>query len=162
MQGVIEQIRLYYPEVASLLNPPVRDENLLDMAQSLDLPDDYYRLYALADGEAEESDGVFGLHRLMPLSESLDGIVTEPRELNDILSNCSYEMFVPVFSTPGRQQLGYAKHREGWDFAEYDIWPSKTTMAALSDFIHSFSEKLRSGGYTTEAGLQGLIDRDEM
>ena len=56
MQGVIEQIRLYYPEVASLLNPPVRDENLLDMAQSLDLPDDYYRLYALADGEAEERD----------------------------------------------------------------------------------------------------------
>jgi hypothetical protein len=58
--------------------------------------------------------------------------------------------------------IGYAKHGDEWDFAEYDIWLSKHQEESVNGFLHVFFDKLEKDGYTTEDGINGLIDIDEM
>jgi hypothetical protein len=56
-----------FPEISNLLRPPTTDSTLLVKAKSLDLPNDYYDIYSMFDGEEYDSNGVFGLHKLLPL-----------------------------------------------------------------------------------------------
>ena len=151
-----------FPEISNLLRPPTTDSTLLVKAKSLDLPNDYYDIYSMFDGEEDDSNGVFGLHKLLPLSESLAKQITDKDELKDIPNKYQYDLFVPVFKTPGRQMIGYAKHGDEWDFAEYDIWLSKHQEYSVNGFLHVFFDKLEKDGYTTEDGINGLIDIDEM
>jgi|GEM_PF-3193731 len=163
MNALIELIRLKHPEMADLLQPVMNGSDLLQEFEKMQLPDDYYQTYRVVNGEKEESDGVFGLHKLLPLEVALKHIVKDPEELANFKGKFTYELFVPIFQIPGRVLIGYAKKDDGWDFAEYDLGVSPSRYAtSLTDFFQQFKAKLLNDGYATESGFKGLIDRDEM
>ncbi|GGK65924.1 hypothetical protein [Amphritea balenae] len=161
MEHVLDLIRESYPEIFQLFQPVNANSELIKKAKIIGLPNDYYQLYSLVDGEVESSHGVFGLHRFLPLVESLENQITDPEALIDIPRKFQYDLFVPLFQTPGRQLIGYAKYGHQWDFAEYDVWLGKLNDQSLTTFLDSFYTKLKQGGYVTEQGINGLIDQAE-
>ena len=156
MRNIINQLNESFPNTSALLIPAQnQDFSPLD---SLDLPNDYFEIYDIINGEVADSDGVFGLNRMLTLEESIDGIVDNPDDLTCYsMDNVSAVVFVPIFQSPGRQQLGYAKLDDVWIFCEYDIGVEPWDQPALSDFMHEFHSQLISDGFIEDEELRGLI-----
>jgi hypothetical protein len=149
--------------MAELFLPVSKNTDLINKFKKLGLPSDYYQIYSVVNGEKETSAGIFGLHKLLPLEIAFELIVEDKDELMNFRGKFNYEIFVPIFKIPGRALIGYAKNMERWDFAENDLGTSKHAYAeSLTDFLQQFKTKLIADGYTTEEGINGLIDRDEM
>lgn len=110
MEEVFQLIQKQYPVFAKLWRPTNTESNSVSVAKSLELPDDYYEFYSFFDGENDDSDGLFGLHKCLPQGVSLDLVIRDKEELKDIPRKYQYDLFVPIFKTPGRQLIGYAKH----------------------------------------------------
>lgn len=163
MEDLISLIRSKHPKEAELFQPVSDNADLIQKFEKFGLPDDYYQIYNVVNGEKDESNGVFGLHKLLPLEIASEQIVRDKEELENFREKFTYEIFIPIFKIPGRVLIGYAKKEGGWDFAEYDLGASKSRYAeSLTDFLQQFKAKLLVDGYTTEEGFNGLIDRDEM
>ncbi len=158
MEVIFKDLESAYPKAYSLLKFS-RSENL-DSLNSLELPEDYYFLYSLISHEAEESDGVFGLHKLLPAN--LANAVSDPEFLKSYKLGETAEIFIPIFQSPGRQQLGYAKFNGSWSFCELDLGVEPTSYATLTAYLDNFHQKVQSNGYVEEDELLGLIDEDDM
>lgn len=163
MKDLVDLVRSKFPREAELFQPVSANLDLIEEFKKIGLPDDYYQIYSVINGEKDESDGVFGLHKLLPLEAAYEQIVRDAEELMNYREKFNYEMFVPVFKVPGRVFVGYAKKDDGWDFAEYDLGISKSRYAeSLTEFFQQFRDRLLADGYITEEGFNGLIDPDEM
>ncbi|MCL6415115.1 hypothetical protein MIB92_05590 [Aestuariirhabdus sp. Z084] len=158
MEIIFKDLKSIYPNAYSLLNfSPA--EGLEDF-RSLELPEDYYSLYTLISHENEKSDGVFGLYRLLPACRS-DAVI-DPGSLKSYKLGKTAQVFIPIFQSPGRQQLGYAKIDNSWVFCELDLGVEPIIQASLEEYLNNFHQKVKSEGYLEEDDLLGLIDEDDM
>ena len=160
MKDIVKKLEQRFPNAAKLLIR-AKDENFSEL-EHLGIPNDYIEMYKLIGGEVEESDGIFGLNRLLTLKESIEGIISDPEDLQYYSKGTSASVFVPIFQSPGRQQIGYAKFDEGWILSEYDLGVSPWQQTTLSEYLEWFENKLDSDGFFEDEQFKGLIDKDEL
>ncbi len=158
MDEIFDDLKANYPKAYKLLS--FSKSEGLDELLEIGVPDDYVAFYNLISFESEDSDGVFGLNRLLPVDSN--AIVTEPEFLKSYKLDKVADLFIPIFQSPGRQQFGYAKLDGEWLFCELDLGVEPITEKSLTEFLAVFHQKVQSNGYIEEAGLNGLIDEDDM
>ncbi|VAW77888.1 hypothetical protein MNBD_GAMMA12-2953 [hydrothermal vent metagenome] len=160
VKEIVQKLEHKFPSAAKLLIE-AKDTGFADL-EELGIPNDYTEMYKLVGGETEDSDGVFGLNRMLTLKESKDGIVNDAEDLQYYSKGISASVFVPIFQSPGRQQLGYAKFDDGWVFSEYDLGVSYWEQTTLGEYLSWFENKLDSDGFFEDEQFKGLIDKDDL
>lgn len=146
------------PPLLGLLNLPATANVVaaFEARTGLALPPDARRLYALHDGEADGSDGIFGCQRWLPLS-----VVADEVELIG-----SSEGIVPFLRSGGGDLLcvlaGGADRRvfEWWHESPGD---AEVIAESLEAWLSEFVARLYAGGYVYRPDeLAALIDRREL
>lgn len=145
------------PPLRELLNPPATADAVaaFEARTGMVLPPDARRLYALHDGEADGSDGIFGCQRWLPLS-----LVAEEVEL------IGSEGIVPFLRSGGGDLL-YV-NASGADCRVFEWWHESPQDAAviadsLEAWLSEFVTRLHAGGYVYRPDeLAALIDRREL
>jgi hypothetical protein len=145
------------PPLRGLLNPPATADAVaaFEARTSLTLPPDARRLYALHDGEADGSDGIFGCQRWLPLS-----VVAEEVEL------IGSDGIVP-FLRSGGGDLMHVRAGGGSDQRVLEWWhespeDAKVVAESLEAWLSEFVARLHAGGYVYRPDeLAALIDRRE-
>ena len=148
------------PRLQGMLNPPasIADIATFEARTSLVLPPEARQFYAIHDGEAEGSDGIFGCRRWLPLE-----VVAEEVEL------IGSEGIVPLFRSGGGDLLCVKSQANATpDRHLYEWWhevPEPLTVVAesLEAFILQFVTDLYSGRYLyLPDELEALIDRQDL
>ena len=143
-----------------LLNPPATDADIaaFEARTSLVVPPDLRRLYAVHDGEADGSDGIFGCQRWLPLR-----VVAEEVEL------IGSEGIVPFLRSGGGDLLYVKSHSAaGADRRVYEWWhevpeEAKVVAESLEQWLAEFVDRLYSGGFVYRPEeLAALIDRRDL
>jgi cell wall assembly regulator SMI1 len=147
----------------ALLNPPATHDNLSDFESRNDLvlPPEVRDLYLIHNGESDDSDGLFGCWKLLPL-----GKIEEEIEL------MGHEGRVPLFLSGGGDSY-YIKSFDATnpDHKLYECWheqPDDETVVAdsLAQFLSDFCDELHKGQYVrdpdTENPLKALVNRDDL
>ena len=146
------------PSLLGLLNPPATVEAVaaFEFRTSLTLPPDARRLYALHDGEASGSDGIFGCQLWLPLA-----VVAEEVEL------IGSEGIVPFLRSGGGDLL-YVKAGGSADRRVFEWWhesPEDAVVVAenLEAWLSEFVARVQAGQYAYRPDeLAALIDRREL
>ena len=148
------------PPLHELLNPPTTGADIaaFEGRTSLVIPPELRRLYAVHDGEADGSEGIFGCQRWLPLR-----VVVEEVEL------IGSEGIVPFLRSGGGDLLYVRSHSAARaDRRVYEWWhevPDETEVIAesLEAWLAEFVARLYSGGYVYRPDeLAALIDRREL
>lgn len=151
------------PDFLALLNPPATHDEFsaFESRNDLVLPPEVRDLYLIHNGESDDSDGLFGCLKLLPL-----GKIEEEIELT------GHEGRVPLFLSGGGDSY-YVKSFDATnpDHKVYECWherPDDETVVAdsLAQFLSDFCDKLHNGHYVrdpdTENPLKALVDRDDL
>ncbi len=151
------------PDLLKLLNPPATNDDLsaFESANDLVLPQEVRELYLIHNGESEDSDGLFGCMKLLPL-ESIE----EEIELME------HEGIIPLFLCGGGDSY-FVKSFDSVnpDQRIYECWhesPEDETViaASLSQFLSDFCEKLENGQFVrhpdSDNPLRALVNRDDL
>lgn len=157
MKTLFEDLKSHYPKAHALLS--FTPSERLSTVSELNLPEDYHALYGLVSRENEESSGVFGLNRLLPVDVS--SLVEVPEMLESYRLGMKADVFMPIFQSSGRPQLGYAKFADTWRFCEFDSGVEPLDETTLTEFLDAFHQKVKTRGYVEDDGL-GLIDEGKM
>lgn len=157
------------PEIKANLNPPATEVEIAEAESTLGVgfPTSVRESYRVHNGESGESDGLFGLWRLLPL----DKVVARSKELATLSKQYSFNDFDPGLMIPILESSGDFQYVEsskaGEESPVFEWWhesPSRETKApGFGGFVDAFIEKLRRNGYVYLPGeLKGLIDADEL
>jgi hypothetical protein len=148
------------PPLRDLLNPlaTASDIAAFEVRTSLVIPPELRRLYAVHDGEADGSDGIFGCQRWLPLR-----VVAEEVEL------IGSEGIVPFLRSGGGDLL-YVRSDSGagTDRRVYEWWheaPEEARVVAenLEAWLAEFVARLESGSFVFRPeDLAALIDRRDL
>lgn len=148
------------PPLRTLLNPPATAEDVaaFEARTSLALPPALRRLYAVHNGEADGSDGIFGCRRWLPLETVADEVAL-----------IGSEGIVP-FLRSGGGDLVYVRSGSSADADPrvYEWWhedPDDAEVVAQSveEWLREFVERLESGDYVYRPEeLAALIDRSDL
>lgn len=147
------------PPLLGLLNPPATPAAIdaFEARTSLVLPNEARRLYAIHDGEAEGSDGIFGCQRWLPLA-----LVAKEVEL--IGSNGIFP-----FLRSGGGDLLYVKTGEAAsDRRVFEWWhevpeEAEVVSESLESWFSEFVTRLYVGGFVYRPEeLAALIDRGDL
>jgi hypothetical protein len=150
----------YAPPLRALLNPPATaaDIAVFEARTALVVPPDLRRLYAVHDGEADGSDGIFGCQRWLPLE-----VAAEEVEL------IGSEGIIPFLRSGGGDLLYVRSHSAAeTDLRVYEWWhemPEEANVIAenLEAWLGDFVTRLESGGYVYRPEeLAALIDRRDL
>jgi hypothetical protein len=147
------------PPLRSLLNLPATAADIaaFEARTSLAVPPELRRLYAVHDGEADGSDGIFGCQRWLPLR-----VVAEEVEL------IGSEGIVPFLRSGGGDLLYVRSHSAATDRRVYEWWhevpeEAKVVAESLEAWLAEFVARLESGGYVYRPEeLAALIDRRDL
>ena len=157
------------PEVGRGLEPPTSEAEITtaESAMRVRLPPWVRAAYLIHDGESVESDGLFGLWRLLPLQE----VVEVARELATLSDQYGFDDFdshlmIPILESSGDHYY-VESSIEGEETPVIEWWqedPSRDVKAAsFAQFVDAFIARLTANQYLYEpGGLQGLIDIDEL
>lgn len=140
------------------LNPPAIDAAITEFEArtAMTLPTDARHLYALHDGEADGSDGIFGCQRWLPLS-----VVAEEIELIKSVD------IVPFLRSGGGDLL-FVRAGNVVDRRVFELWheasgDSIVVAENLEAWLSAFVARLHAGGYVYRPSeLTALIDRREL
>jgi hypothetical protein len=148
------------PALCKLLNPPATEDDIaaFESRTSLVVPVQLRRLYAVHDGEADGSDGIFGCQRWLPLQ-----VIAEEVEL------IGSEGIIPFLRSGGGDLL-YVRSKSAAeaDTKVYEWWheePEEAEVIAesLEAWLVEFVTRLESGGYVYRPEeLAALIDRRDL
>lgn len=148
------------PPLRELLNPPATAADIaaFEARTSLVIPPELRRLYAVHDGEADGSDGIFGCQRWLPLR-----VAAEEVEL------IGSEGIIPFLRSGGGDLL-YVRSQTaaGADRRVYEWWheaPEEVQVVAesLGSWLAGFVARLYSGGFVYRPEeLAALIDRRDL
>ena len=157
------------PEVVASLNPPATEAEVAKVEGTLGIrfPESVRRTYLIHNGESKQSDGLFGMWRLLSLEE----VVSRSNELARLSEQYDRDDFeaslmIPILESSG--DFYYVESSEaGEETAVVEWWhesPSRTIKArSFIEFMDRFIERLRTGGYVYLPGeLKGLIDVDDL
>jgi len=93
------------PELRGNLNPAATDAEIAAVEKTLGVrfPQSVRDTYLIHNGESQESDGLFGLRRLLPLDE----VVTESNELAELSRQFEFydfdpSLMIPILEASGR------------------------------------------------------------
>lgn len=139
-----------------LLNPPATqgDVTAFEARTSLALPLDARRLYAMHDGEADRSDGIFGCQRWLPLSAAAGEV--------ELIGS---KGILPFLRSGGGDLLYVRAGGAQPDRRVYEWWheaPDEARVIAdsLDAFFGGFVAELHTGRYVYRPDeLAALIDR---
>jgi hypothetical protein len=144
----------------ALLNPPASAADIaaIEARASLIVPSELRRLYALHDGEADGSDGIFGCQQWLPLR-----VVAEEVELIGSAG------IVPFLRSGGGDLL-YVKSQTAADVDRrvYEWWHEKPEEAkviaeSLEAWLAEFVGRLYAGAFVYRPEeLAALIDRRDL
>ena len=167
MKAQIDRIETWLnsnaPDLALLFNPPVTIDDITAFEQKhkLTFPPDLRQLYLIHNGEKQESDGIFGCWKLLPLAK-----VEEEIELMEHVGKIPF-----LLSKGGDSYYLKSFDEENPDLKIYECWheqPDNETVTAnsLIDFLNEFNEKLSNGQFVRdpdyENPLKALVDKDDL
>jgi hypothetical protein len=146
------------PPLRALLNPPATGADLaaFEARTALVVPPDLRRLYAVHDGEADGSDGIFGCQRWLPLR-----VAAEEVEL------IGSDGIVPFLRSGGGDLL-YVRSGAEADRRVREWWherPEEGAVVAdsLEAWLAGFVARLEGGGFVYRPEeLAALNDRREL
>jgi hypothetical protein len=148
------------PPLRELLNPPATPAVIaaFEARTSLVVAPELRRLYAVHDGEAEGSDGIFGCKRWLPLRAAAEEV--------ELIGS---EGVVPFLRSGGGDLLYVKSHSgAGADRRVYEWWhevPEEAEVVAdsLEAWLADFIARLYSGGFAYRPEeLAALIDRRDL
>lgn len=143
------------PQLLRLLNPAASAATIaaFEARTSLTLPPDARKLYMIHDGEANESDGIFGYQRWLPLA-----VVAEEVEL------IGSEGIVPFLRSGGGDLLYVKAGAFAADRRVFEWWhevPEEAEVIAdsLEAYFVRFVAELNAGRYVYHLEERALTDR---
>jgi cell wall assembly regulator SMI1 len=146
--------------LVGLLNPPAKKDAIaaFEARQGVIMPPEVRALYLTHDGEADNSDGIFGCMKMLPL-----WAIEEEIELT------GESGIIPLFRSGGGD-LYYVKSFDPTrpDHRLFEWWHEDPAEAAVisesvDDFLVEFSRKLHRGQFVYRPDeLAALIDCDEL
>ncbi len=147
------------PPLLGLLNPPATPAAIagFEARTGLTLPPDVRRLYAIRDGEAGGSDGIFGCRRWLPLAS-----VAEEVEL------IGSDGLFPFLRSGGGDLLYVKAETTSEDRRVFEWWheaPERGEVVAesLEAWFSGFFARLYAGDFVYRPEeLAALIDRREL
>lgn len=156
-------------ELKGNLNPAATDAEIAAVEKTLGVrfPQSVRDTYLIHNGESQESDGLFGLWRLLPLDE----VVTKSNELAELGRQFEFHDFDPSLMIPILEASGdfycIQSSAAGEETPVVEWWhesPSHEVEALnFCEFVKAFVEKLNRGRYVYRPDeLMGLIDVDEL
>lgn len=148
-----------YQSHLELLNPPAAEDAVRQAEQKLgySLPGSLTALLKLNDGESNNSDGLFGTWRLMPVSEQVESY----NELSGDDRFPGKEIHPFLVSGGGDYyciELATGKVVEWWHEGGVD----GVISDSLSDFLSRFNDALIDGNYLVVDGFRGLVDKNDL
>jgi len=153
----------------TFLNPLATEAEIAAVEKTLGVrfPKSVRDTYLIHNGESQESDGLFGLWRLLPLDE----VVTKSNELAELSRQYEFHDFDPSLMIPILESSGdfycVESSAAGEETPVVEWWhesPSHEIKSpSFGEFVEAFIEKLNRGGYVYRPNeLKGLIDIDDL
>lgn len=148
------------PPLFALLNPPAGEQEIaaFERRSLVSLQPEVRALYAIHNGEADGSDGLFGCLRWLPFSEMLSEI--------DLIGS---EGIAPLFRSGGGDLLYVRNYSPAApDVRLYEWWhevpeEAKVVAESVGAYLAQFVTDLRAGRYVYRPHEPAaLIDRNEM
>jgi hypothetical protein len=164
MEGALARLKAWLVVNASplceLLNPPATDADIaaFEARTSLTVPAELRCLYAIHNGEADQSDGIFGCQRWLPLKVVAEEV--------DLIGSTN---IIP-FMRSGGGDLLYVKDNTSseadkriYEWLHEEPEEAEIVAECLEAWLDHFVERLESGGYVYRPEeLAALIDRREL
>lgn len=162
MEAALARLEAWLAEHATplqaLLNPPATAADIVafEARASLVVPPDLRRLYALHDGEADGSDGIFGCQRWLPLRVAAGEV--------ELIGS---EGIVPFLRSGGGDLL-YVRSGSAADPRVYEWWHEQPGEAAVvadsvEAWLSGFVARVEAGSFVYRPQeLAALIDRCDL
>ena len=150
------------PNLFPLLNSPATEDEILSVEEkfSVKFSPALRELYLHHNGESEESCGIFGCYRLIPLDRM-------GREIEVM----QHKNKIPVFLSGGGDSYYVKSHNvDEPDFRLFECLHENPEheyfiSSSLLEFLEEFNDALDRGQYIVDPDdeeFPGLIDRDEL
>jgi cell wall assembly regulator SMI1 len=167
VHGIRRWLGAHAPALLDVLNPPAPVEAIEAFEQELGLvlPPAVRAAYALHDGEADHSDGIFGTRRWLPLAWMRDRHLWLRAIDPSFLPGFDATRFLPLFESGGGDQYYVVAGLVDGPVYEYEarVGPQPAVQYAdLATFFEDFLRRLRANElvYRPEE-LMALIHRRE-